>query len=406
MANFDLIRRLATPTDSKIVLLVMDGLGGLPITPGGPTELEAAHTPHMDRLAAEGALGQLVPVVPGVTPGSGPAHLGLFGYDPVFYDIGRGVLEAFGVGVMVGPSDVAIRANFCTIDADGNITDRRAGRISSEAAEPIVAELAKITVPGVTFEVKHVKEYRFVIVIRGEGLGSHVHDTDPQKTGVPPLPATPVDPADAASAHTAEVINAWLAQAREILKNHHPANYLTARGVSTDPALPKFSDVYALNPACVAVYPMYKGVSTLVGMDIMHFDGSTPAHEFAALAANWANHDFFFTHIKYTDSRGEDGDFDAKVKVIEEVDRALPDLLALNPDVIAITGDHSTPARLKSHSWHPIPLLIWSKDRSLPDRQTAFGERNCQQGGLGTLPSSDLMPLLLAHAGKLQRFGA
>lgn len=400
---FDYLPPLLRPSNSKIVLLVMDGLGGLPMEPGGLTELEAAHTPNMDRLALEGMLGQTIPIRPGITPGSGPAHLALFGYDPIQYEIGRGVLEASGVGVYVGPGDVAARGNFCTLDAAGNIVDRRAGRISSEEAVPLVERLQKISVEGVSTEVKQVKEYRFAVVMRGDGLYPEIEDTDPQQTGVPPLAA---QASDKNSAATAELFNTWIARAMEVLADQPKANGLTLRGFSTDPNLPTFEDSYGLKAACISVYPMYKGVSKLVGMQVIDFGGDAPEDEFAAAANVWNDYDFFFIHIKKTDSKGEDGDFEGKAKIIADVDKALPELLALEPEVLVITGDHSTPARMRVHSWHPVPFLLWSPATIRPDEQKQFGERSCARGGLGNFPALDTIPLALAHAGRLEKFGA
>jgi 2,3-bisphosphoglycerate-independent phosphoglycerate mutase len=400
---FDHIPPLLRESSSKIVLLVMDGLGGMPIEAGGPTELESAGTPNMDRLAAEGVLGQVTPIRTGITPGSGPAHLALFGYDPLEYEIGRGVLESVGVGMSVGIGDVAARGNFCTLDGDGNISDRRAGRIPSPDAIPLVERLKTIEVPGVTSEVRHVKEYRFAVVMRGQDLHPEIYDTDPQRTGVPPLPAIAHDPA---AETTAQLFNQWIGKAREILSDQPRANGMTLRGFSTDPQLPSFIDSYGLKAAAISVYPMYKGVASLVGMQVIDFDGEAPGDEFAALSRVWDDHDFFFIHIKKTDSKGEDGDFVGKAKIIESVDMALPQLLDLHPDVLLITGDHSTPARLKTHSWHPVPFLLWAPATARPDDQNAFGERACGRGGLGNFPSVDTLPLALAHARRLEKYGA
>ncbi len=404
MADFDLMRRLAEKDGGKILLLVMDGLGGLPITPGGLTELETAKTPNLDRLASEGSTGLSIPVARGVAPGSGPAHLALFGYDPLIYDIGRGVLEAIGIGLEVGPGDVAVRGNFCTIDADGNITDRRAGRIPTEEGEKRVELLKDIKIDGVECQIKAGEGYRFALVLRGEGLSDAIADTDPQATGVPPLPAKATDPA---AEYTAKIVNQWLAEAKKRLAGHEPANMCTLRGFATDPNLPKYSDVYKLNAACVAVYPMYKGVSRLVGMNVQETDPHDSIQdEFDLVAKIWNDFDFVFCHVKYTDSRGEDGNFDAKVKVIEEVDAALPTLLALNPDVLIVTGDHSTPAALRSHSWHPVPTLLSAPATALPDRAVAYGERECMGGALGQFYARDLMPMALGHAKRFTKFGA
>jgi 2,3-bisphosphoglycerate-independent phosphoglycerate mutase len=404
MADFELMRELTGDRGGKIVMLVMDGLGGLPDGPDGLTELEAAVTPNMDRLAREGSAGLSNPIGYGITPGSGPAHLALFGYDPLRYVIGRGVLEAFGIGMLVGANDVAARGNFCTLDESGMIIDRRAGRIPTEKGEELCELLSTIEIPGVTVEVRAVKEYRFVLVLRGDGLDSHVADTDPQQTGKPPLAVTALRPE---AERTARLVQAWVDQARALLAGRHPANGFTLRGFSSDPNLPKYQDVYKLRATCVAVYPMYKGVSTLVGMDVQPSDAhDTPADEFERVAKVWENYDFFFVHIKYTDSRGEDGDFAAKAKVIEEVDAALPRLLALKPDVLVITGDHSTPTRMRSHSWHPVPTLLWAPATHRRGAAESFGETECLRGSLSTVPASELMPLALAHAGRLAKYGA
>lgn len=404
MANFELMRELAKPSGGKIVLLVMDGLGDLPMGDWLTTPLEYANTPNMDRLAAEGCQGLSHPIARGITPGSGPAHLALFGYDPVAMPVGRGVLSALGIGFPLQEGDVAARGNFCTVDAEGKIVDRRAGRISSEASLPLVERLDQIEIPGVQTFVRQVKEYRFMLALRGEGLDGALEDTDPQEVGKAPLPATAHSPK---AEKTAGLVQAWIDAAADVLKDSHPANMVTLRGFGQDPNLPKFDDVYRLKAACVAVYPMYKGVSRLVGMDVLpteaHF---TPADEFRAVAEKWDEYDFFFVHIKPTDSRGEDGDFEAKAAVIESVDQALPGLLELDPAVVIITGDHSTPARLRSHSWHPVPTLLWAPASHLPDRAKRFGERDAQGGGLGQFPATDLMPMAMAHALRLEKYGA
>lgn len=404
MANFDLMRQLTTPTGGKIIMLVMDGLGDIPMLPGGATALEQAATPVMDKLASEGCLGLSHPIERGITPGSGPAHLTLFGYDPVTTPVGRGVLSALGVGIPIQSGDVAARGNFCTVDADGVITDRRAGRISSESAEPLVQKLAGIRLDGVETILRLEKEYRFVLVLRGEGLSEAVSESDPQATGQKPLPIHALRPE---GEKTAGLLQSWLAQAAQVLADEHPANMVTLRGFAQDPRLPQFTEVYRLKAACVAVYPMYKGVASLVGMDILPSQSHyTPADEFQVVADYWDQYDFFFVHVKPTDSRGEDGDQPGKARVIAEVDAALPRLLALQPDVLIITGDHSTPARLRSHSWHPVPTLLWAPKTHLTDACVSFGEREAQRGGLGQFPARELMPLALAHALRLAKYGA
>ncbi|MFQ5733474.1 MAG: 2,3-bisphosphoglycerate-independent phosphoglycerate mutase [Planctomycetaceae bacterium] len=397
----NLTRQLQRKNDSKIVLLVADGLGGLPQQPGGKTELETANTPNLDALARRGVLGLSVPVLPGIAPGSGPGHLGLFGYDPLKYNIGRGVLEGLGIDFDLGPNDVAIRGNFCTLDESGNITDRRAGRIASDIGGALCAKLDRIAIPGIEVFVRPVKEYRLVIVLRGEGLQGDVCDTDPQRTGVPPHEP---QPRDEASRKTAELCAEFLAQAREVLKDDAPANFLTMRGIAKRPAIPTCEEVYGLKSAAIAVYPMYRGLAKLVGMDVLDA-GQTLDDQMARLEAAWNDYDFFFVHYKYTDSTGEDGDFDAKVARTEEVDAAIPRITALNPAVIVVTGDHSTPSKLQAHSWHPVPALL-AADTARFDACESFGESQCLQGGLGQFEAKHLMLLALAHAQRLEKYGA
>ena len=403
MSTQDLIRQLREPNSTKIVLLVADGLGGLPIEPGGKTELETAQTPNLDALAAEGTVGLSTPVAPGITPGSGPGHLGLFGYDPLVHDIGRGVLEALGIGVEVGPKDVAIRGNFCTIDAEGRVTDRRAGRIPTETCEKLVAKLRDgVKIDGVEVLVEPVREYRLVVRFRAEGLGDQVCDTDPLSTGLHTLEPKA---ADAGSEKTAKIAAEFLRQAKEVLKNESPANFLMLRGFAKFPKIDTMEEVYGVKPVAIAVYPMYRGLARLVGMTVVE-PGKTLADQIEVAKANWDAYDFFFIHYKYTDSTGEDGDFARKVAMIEAFDAEVRKLRALGPDVLIVTGDHSTPSRMRSHSFHPVPTLLWAPATSRPDLVTSFGERPCLQGGLGQFLAKDLMPLALAHAGRLQKFGA
>ena len=402
MADFELMRGLTMEAESKIVLLVMDGLGGLPKAAGGPTELEAARTPNLDKLAAESMLGLSIPIGHGITPGSGPGHLALFGYDPVKYLIGRGVLEACGIGFPLTADDVAARGNFCTVDKDMLITDRRAGRIPTETCAELVKKLRAIALPDVEVFVEPVQDYRFVLVLRGKGLSPHLNETDPQKIGHAPLE---VEAQSVDAERTADLANRWIAAAREMLKAEEPANMVTLRGWAKEPGLPRFGDVYKLNAVALAVYPMYKGLASLVGMDVRQGLHSLD-EQLAALKEGWGTHDFFFVHYKYTDSRGEDGDFEGKTVEIEKVDAAIPRFLDMNPDVFIVTGDHSTPAVWKSHSWHPVPTLLRARGLGRRNAVQEFGETECLRGALGQFPAVELMPLALAYAGRIAKFGA
>jgi 2,3-bisphosphoglycerate-independent phosphoglycerate mutase len=401
-----LIESLVIENNSKIVLLVMDGVGDLPHPDHGfQTPLEAAKTPNLDVLAPRAAMGRLLPVAPGVTPGSGPGHLGLFGYDPATTPVGRGVLEALGAGVALEHGDVAARANFCTVDAAGVVTDRRAGRIPGELCAKLVEKLkgSASRIEDVDIVLQAGKGHRFVAVLRGPGLAGDVSDADPHKEGKPVPVARALVPG-AGNDKTARIVNAFLARARETLAKDHPANAALMRGLSERPKLPGYRERYKLRAAAIAAYPMYRGVAQLAGMTLFAV-GEEPADAFTVAKREWANFDFFFIHMKATDMAGEDGDFPAKAAAIEAVDRALPGLLALKPDVICVTGDHSTPVLVKGHSWHPVPAMIggpWAFADGFP----RFHERNARTGSIGVVASKDLMPLLLANAGRLDKFGA
>ena len=390
---------IASPT--RIVLLVIDGLGGLPHPKTGKTELETAKTPNLDKMASSGIIGLSDPVGPGITPGSAPGHLALFGYDPLVFPIGRGILEAVGIDFEMQPGDIASRGNFCTVDNFGTISDRRAGRISSERAAELCRLLDGITIENVKVLVRPVKEHRFVVVFRGEGLSADLSDSDPQQTGVAPKAVTAVNPG---AAKGARIANLFLEKAKIILAGHHPANMLLLRGFSHCPDWPLMQEIYKLTPGAIAAYPMYRGLARLVGMEVLQ-TGSTIDDEFQTLVRNYEKYDFIFLHVKGADSAGEDGDFERKVMVIEQVDKALPGLLNLQPDVVVVTGDHSTPAVIKAHSWHPVPFLLHAKNcRSVKIKK--FGESECSVNGMGRIQGSQLMSLAMAHAFKLNKYGA
>ena len=401
MIWLDQIREIAKPTSSKIVLLVIDGLGGLPHPETGRTELESAKTPNLDRLAGEGVCGMIDPVGPGITPGSAPGHLALFGYDPFEFTVGRGVLEALGINFDLKEGDVAARGNFCTVDESGVLSDRRAGRISTERCSELCQLLDGASIEGVRILVSPVKEHRFVVVFRGDGLSSELSDSDPQREGVPPKNVIPLSAEAAKAAHIA---NEFIAKARATLADRSPANMVLLRGFANYPDFPKMREVFSLKPAAIAAYPMYRGLAKVVGMDVLP-TGATIEDEIVTLAEHYQSYDFFFLHVKEADIAGEDGDFARKVSVIEQVDLALPRLIDLDPEVIIVTADHSTPAVLKGHSWHPVPFLLRSK-WCRPDGVAEFSERACISGALGRFPATQVMPLALANALKLKKFGA
>ncbi|MBA7573632.1 2,3-bisphosphoglycerate-independent phosphoglycerate mutase [subsurface metagenome] len=399
--NLELIKSIAKTSPSKIVLLVIDGLGGLPDPETGKTELETANTPNLDKLATKGVCGLDDPVGLGITPGSAPGHLALFGYNPVSFSIGRGVLEALGIDFNLQSDDVAARGNFCSVDEMGLVTDRRAGRISTEKCIELCQLLGGVAIEGIKIFVCPVREHRFIVVFRGDGLTANISDSDPQQTGVAPMIITAQSPE---ASRMAGIANQFIAQAKTTLAEHHPANMVLLRGFSTQPHFPTMGEIYRLKPAAIAGYPMYRGLAKLVGMQVLE-TGTTIEDEFTTLKQNYANYDFFFIHIKGTDSAGEDGNFNQKVRIIEQVDKALPRLMSLEPDVIVVTSDHSTPALLKGHSWHPVPVLLYSK-WCRPDKVSEFSESACISGGLGRFSATQIIPLAMANALKLNKFSA
>ena len=400
MIDFPYITELCNPTPSKIVMLVVDGLGGLPHPDTGKSELETAVTPNLDLLASDSACGLTTPVAPGITPGSGPGHLALFGYDPVKYLIGRGVLEAIGIGVELRNGQVAARGNFCTLDESGLLVDRRAGRISTSESAPLVELLDRIEVPNVDVSVYPVRDHRFVLVLSGEGLDERVTETDPQALGVPPLEA---GAAVAGAEKTADAVRSFTQQAREILGERSSANMVLLRGFSALPDLPDMGKTYRLNPAAIAAYPMYRGLAHLVGMTVIP-TGMTFDDELDTLEKHFHEHDFFFLHYKPADAAGEDGDFAGKVEALEYLDARIPRLLELDIDTLVVAGDHSTPAIMGSHSWHPVPLLVKSSMYG-GDGVGEFNERACALGSIGRIPAVSVMTIALANAGKLYKFG-
>ncbi len=400
--NYEFLKKLIVPAKTKIVMLIMDGLGGLPCEPGGKTELETAHTPNLDALAARSALGFSSPAGPGIAVGSGPGHLAIFGFDPIEHEIGRGALEALGVDLDLGPDDIAARGNFCKMDENGVLVDRRAGRLSTPEAIKLARILNTIQIDGVQIHIEPVKEHRFAFVIRGKGLGAALQDTDPLKDGVKPKTAVGLDKP---SELTADLLNRYIEEVKHLLVDEEQANMILLRGFDRLPVLPKYGDLFQLSAASIAVNGMYKGVSRLVGMQVLPVEGFNIEDEFTTLEQYWDQFDFFYIHIKQTDTHGEDGDFNRKVQVIEHVDSQIPRILALKPDVLLVTGDHSSPAIMKSHSWHPVPALLYSK-YVREDNITEFGERACTRGSLGIMPAKDFMPLLLANAGRIAKYGA
>jgi len=401
MIEFEHMKKISRTSPSKIVFLIIDGVGGLPHPETGKTELESARKPNLSRIARDSLCGLIDPISPGITPGSAPGHLAIFGYDPIKYSIGRGVVEALGIDLELKPDDIAARGNFCTVDDRGIISDRRAGRVSTDKSTELCRSLNDIAIDGAEISVLPVKEHRFVLILRGEALSPELADSDPQQAGLAPKKIEALSPQ---AQRTAEIANEFVSQARSLLQGKTPANMVLLRGFSRYPNIPSMPEIYKLKAAAIATYPMYRGLARVVGMQMLP-SGESMTEQLNSLHRYYADYDFFFIHFKNTDARGEDGNFRAKVQAIEELDDALPSLLSLDPEVLIITGDHSTPATLAMHSWHPVPFMLRSRwCRS--DNVTEFSEKACLAGGMGRFPATEIMPLAMANALKLDKFGA
>ena len=401
MIEFEHMKKISRTSPSKIVFLIIDGVGGLPHPESGKTELESARKPNLSRIARDSLCGLIDPISPGITPGSAPGHLAIFGYDPIKYSIGRGVVEALGIDLELKPDDIAARGNFCTVDDRGIIIDRRAGRVPTDKSTELCRSLNNIAINGAEISVLPVKEHRFVLILRGEALSPELADSDPQQAGLAPKKIEALSPQ---AQRTAEIANEFVSQARSLLQGETPANMVLLRGFSRRPDIPSIPEIYKLKPAAIATYPMYRGLARVVGMQMLP-SGESMTEQLNSLHRYYTDYDFFFIHFKNTDARGEDGNFRAKVQAIEELDDALPSLLSLDPEVLIITGDHSTPATLAMHSWHPVPFMLRSRwCRS--DNVTEFSEKACLAGGMGRFPATEIMPLAMANALKLDKFGA
>jgi 2,3-bisphosphoglycerate-independent phosphoglycerate mutase len=401
MIGFEHMKKISRTSPSKIVLLILDGVGGLPHPETGKTELESARKPNLNRIARDSLCGLIDPVGPGITPGSTPGHLAVFGYDPVKYNIGRGVVEALGIDLELKPDDIAARGNFCIVDDKGIIIDRRAGRLSTDKNTELCCLLNNIAIDGAEISVLPVKEHRFVLILRGEALSSELADSDPQQAGLSPKKIEALSPQ---AQRTAEFANEFVSQASSLLQHEPSANMVLLRGFSRRPDIPTLPEIYKLKPAAIATYPMYRGLARLVGMQVLP-GGEGITEQLDNLRRYYDDYDFFFIHFKSTDPRGEDGNFRAKVQAIEEIDNALPGLLSLDPEVLIVTGDHSTPATLASHGWHPVPFMLKSR-WCRPDNVAEFSERACLAGGMGRFPATEIMSLAMANALKLDKFGA
>jgi len=398
---------------SKILFIVIDGVGGLPLPETGLTELETAFTPNLNKMASRGITGMSMPIAPGIAPGSGVAHLALFGYDPIKYAIGRGAIAAYGVNLDMEKGNVAVRVNFAGFSPEGAVMDRRAGRLSTEKNMKLCKMLRDIKIPGVDIIVETVLDYRSVVIFKGEGLYPNLSDSDPQRVGKSIFPGE-IKALDDESSSMKEIAIKFVNMANEILKegakgiadleNDQHVGILT-RGYSWRPEIPSMKDLYKLNKlGAFATYPDYRGVAKIVGMEIA-YTGDELEEQIDVLEKSIDKYDFFFFHVKKTDSAGEDGNFHKKVHLIEEFDNLVPRLEQLDIDVKVVTGDHSTPATFKGHSWHPVPFVLngkWCR----PDNVKGFSESQCEKGALGQFQATEAMLYALGMAGRIAKFGA
>lgn len=398
-----MIEDLVLTNDKKIIFLVLDGLGDIPNPLFGlQTPLEAAKKPNLDKLAmSKGILGRTIPVDIGITPGSGPGHLSLFGYDPLVHEIGRGVLEVLGLNMNLREGDIAARANFCTL-RDGIVTDRRAGRIPTEETERLCAMISSSVgeIEGVRVIIKPGKSHRFAVIFRGEGLSDKLTDADPHKDG---SPFTYVEARTEKATHTARVINSFMEKIITLLRGEKIANAALLRGFSQKPNMTPFPEKYRMKALAIATYPMYRGIAKVLGMDVQE-EPESYEDVVKILKKHYDDYQFFFVHIKETDVAGEDGNFEEKRRAIEMIDDIVPEIYGLIPQTFVVVGDHSTPCALKGHSWHPVPLLIVTgtgETDGLP-----FHEKNCVRGSIGTIYGKELMALALAHGIRLDKYGA
>ncbi len=394
---------LLLSNDNKVIFLILDGLGDIPNPAFGlKTPLEAAKKPNMDDLATKrGVLGRITPVDIGITPGSGPGHLSLFGYDPQVHEIGRGVLEVLGLNMDLKDGDLAARANFCTVK-NGLVTDRRAGRIPTSETERLCKLISSQVekVEGCEVIIKPGKSHRFAVIFRGKNLTDKLSDADPHKDNKPFVYTSAKSP-DAE--FSARVVNGFIERVMDILKVEPVANGALLRGFSLKPDITPFTAKYRMKALAIATYPMYRGIAKVLGMDVRD-EPANYDEAVAILKKNYSDYQFFFFHVKETDLAGEDGNFAEKVQAIENVDTFLPEIAGLDPHTLVITGDHSTPCPMKGHSWHPVPALIVTKTGETDGM--VFHEKNCLAGSVGTLYSKDLMSLALAHGGRLDKYGA
>ncbi|MHA2179286.1 MAG: 2,3-bisphosphoglycerate-independent phosphoglycerate mutase [Candidatus Thorarchaeota archaeon] len=406
------------------VFVVMDGVGDRPQKElGGKTPLEAAKTPTLDKMAAEGQSALMNVIGPGITPGSDTAHLALFGYDPLAEYPGRGPLEAFGAGLETKPGDVAFRSNFATVDSKMVVLDRRAGRtFSPEEQEELQAALNGLEINDVKVRFIATVEHRGALVLEGEGLYAEISDVDPHETGKKILTVRALKPE---AEKTAKVVNELMRVAHERMKGLETnkkrakkglplANAILLRGPGRHSDVPSLPQRYGIKSAVIAGGALYIGSAKYVGMEHIQVEGQTGTIDtnFDNIAAKTietieSGFNYVFVHIKATDNASHDGNAKEKILAIERTDAMIGKILEKVGDkiVMAVTGDHSTPVCIKEHSCDPVPILFWS-NFIRPDSVKRFSEIDAAKGAMHTIRGIDVMPLLLGYAGYIDKFGA
>jgi 2,3-bisphosphoglycerate-independent phosphoglycerate mutase len=410
-------------TADRVLLLIIDGVSDRPCPDlRNLTPLQAAKTPILDRIAAEGVCGIMDTLAPGIRPGSDTSHLSLLGYPPENCYTGRGPLEAVGTGIRMEPGMIGFRCNYATLDNGGKVIDRRAGRIHDTAdLTRAVMDGVDLSAFGIEVLFRSGTGHRAALAFRGHGLGACVSSNDPKKDGVMPPPFKPLrdDPADRT---TADALNSFVRQADAILAEHPlnrdreaeglaPANTILIRGAGEMGDFQPFSERYGLSGSVVAAATLINGIATAVGLRRVPVPGATGSTDtnlsgkVAAVLTELETQDFVLFNIKGADEAGHDGKAAEKRDFIEQIDAAVEPFLSVEGLLLVVCADHSTPCSIRDHSADPVPLVIRG-DGVRTDAVRSYDEITCAQGGLNRIPGSALMPIICDLINRTKKYGA